>query len=148
MPLKPTNRAVGCFVECDGKILLLHRSGHGSHPGTWGLPGGKVDPGETDLAAIIREMYEEIGLRAQPHELELLGDFLFDFPEVELHFPAFRLVLNHLPTLKLDPREHDGYRWITAEAYYAMPKSELIHGSHDLLERAGYIQKNNLDNRL
>jgi len=36
----------------------------------WGLPGGKVDPGETNLEAIIREADEELGLRLRGHLLQ------------------------------------------------------------------------------
>lgn len=38
----------------------------------WGLPGGKVDPGEHNLQALLREVREEIGLALSPEELEPL----------------------------------------------------------------------------
>jgi 8-oxo-dGTP pyrophosphatase MutT (NUDIX family) len=38
----------------------------------WGMPGGKVDPGETPLQAAVREVHEEIGLDLHPSTLEVL----------------------------------------------------------------------------
>jgi len=45
----------------DGKNILLLRRAGGDNQGTWGLPGGMVDEGETDLDAAIREAKEECG---------------------------------------------------------------------------------------
>lgn len=48
-----------------GEVLLQHRTD--SH--RWGLPGGAVDPGEEPAAAVIREVYEETGLRVIPERI-------------------------------------------------------------------------------
>lgn len=56
-------RAAGimCVVP-DGRMLFLKRSADTrSHPETWCFPGGKIEPGETPVAAARREMHEEAG---------------------------------------------------------------------------------------
>jgi 8-oxo-dGTP pyrophosphatase MutT (NUDIX family) len=58
-PLFALSAAV--FAERDGKILLLKRAG-GAMTGTWYLPGGAVDPGETVEEAARRELLEEAGI--------------------------------------------------------------------------------------
>lgn len=42
--------------------LLLVRRGRGPAAGEWSVPGGRVDPGETVHAAVVRELFEETGL--------------------------------------------------------------------------------------
>lgn len=51
----------------DGKsMLLLRRSGGGDYEGTWALPGGRAEKGESDIGNAIRETLEECGLTAIP----------------------------------------------------------------------------------
>jgi ADP-ribose pyrophosphatase YjhB (NUDIX family) len=53
---------VGAVIrDGQGRLLLIKR-GHPPGLGLWSLPGGRVEPGETDQAALRREMREETGL--------------------------------------------------------------------------------------
>jgi mutator protein MutT len=48
----------------EGRVLLVHRSpNRRAYPGVWDLPGGHIETGETELAALAREMHEELGVR-------------------------------------------------------------------------------------
>ena len=52
--------------SCGGRaVFLARRSASGRHGGLWELPGGKVEPGETAEAALLRELFEELGLKAR-----------------------------------------------------------------------------------
>ncbi|HEX3751359.1 MAG TPA: NUDIX domain-containing protein [Streptosporangiaceae bacterium] len=53
---------VGAIVRDDAGRLLLVQRGHDPEAGRWSLPGGRVEPGETDAEALAREMHEETGL--------------------------------------------------------------------------------------
>lgn len=53
--------AVGGVCVRDGRLLVVQR-GRGVATGRWSLPGGRVEPGETLAAAVIRELREETGL--------------------------------------------------------------------------------------
>lgn len=60
---------VGAVIaDDDGRLLLVRRS-HPPAAGTWSLPGGRVEPGEDDAAAIVREVAEETGLLVRVGEL-------------------------------------------------------------------------------
>jgi 8-oxo-dGTP diphosphatase len=60
---------VGAVVVDDERLLMIRR-GHGPAAGTWSVPGGRVERGETAAEAVVRELREETGLDG------LCGQFL------------------------------------------------------------------------
>jgi 8-oxo-dGTP diphosphatase len=73
---QPTEYATLCFVMRDGQILLIHKK-RGLGAGKINGPGGRLEMGETALAAAIRETQEEIGVT--PTDLEQIGELFFHF---------------------------------------------------------------------
>ncbi len=62
-------RCVGAIItDDDGRLLLVQR-GHAPAQGLWSIPGGRVEPGETDEQAVMREIAEETGLVVRVGEL-------------------------------------------------------------------------------
>ncbi len=62
MTQKITEVAVAIFLKPDGTFLLSSRPESKPYPGYWEFPGGKVEPGETVLQAMIRELVEELNV--------------------------------------------------------------------------------------
>lgn len=60
---------VGGIAHDEGHRLLLVRRANDPGRGLWSLPGGRVETGETDQQAVVREMHEETGLLVEPGPL-------------------------------------------------------------------------------
>ncbi len=60
---------VGAIVRDERGRLLLIRRGHEPGAGLWSIPGGRIEPGETDAEALVRELREETGLTVRPGKL-------------------------------------------------------------------------------
>lgn len=84
---------VAAIIERDGKILLAQRPEDGDQPGLWEFPGGKVESGESQPAALIRELREELGIEAEAgnyvasHRREISGRLIHLHA---WHVPSFR----------------------------------------------------------
>ena len=68
---KPSDRVecAGAVVRDDAGRLLLVRRGREPAAGSWSLPGGRIEPGETAAEAAAREVLEETGLQVSVGEL-------------------------------------------------------------------------------
>jgi 8-oxo-dGTP pyrophosphatase MutT (NUDIX family) len=105
-----TVKAVGVWFLCNqtGRYLYLLRN-DAKHPGAWGLPGGKVEAGETLLGSMERECIEELGCfpeytRMMPLEKFTSADSIFEYHTwVCIVETEFTPVLND---------EHLGWAWI------------------------------------
>ena len=58
--------AVGIVAGADGAVLIARRPDHVHQGGLWEFPGGKVEHGESVIAALGRELREELGFASHP----------------------------------------------------------------------------------
>lgn len=103
------------YIVHNDKILLLHRQDNKSQGNKWGIPGGKVDKGETPLQAAIREVKEETGYDISKQPIETLETVYIEYNEKD-HFTyhMFRTQLQEEPgAVKINFKEHKGFTWVT-----------------------------------
>lgn len=108
-------RVVAAMVVDDrGRLLAARRPAGKRLAGLWELPGGKVDPGESDQVALARELAEELGLRAEVGRRVAVATHTYDFGTVELHA--------YLCSTSDTPRaiEHSELRWLDSGEVFSV----------------------------
>jgi 8-oxo-dGTP diphosphatase len=122
------------LVDIDGRVLLAQRPEGKQMAGLWEFPGGKVDPGETPEAALIRELREELGI-------DVTASCLAPFTFASHAYPDFHLLMPLYVCRKWSgtPMAREGQRltWVRPArlADYPMPPADkpLIALLRDLL---------------
>jgi (d)CTP diphosphatase len=105
---------VAAIIEKEGLILLAQRPMHADQPGLWEFPGGKVEAGESQVEALIRELHEELGIDAVPagyvasHQREVSGRII--------HLHAWHVPQYHG---ELTAHEHSQLVWVKPEEAYS-----------------------------
>ncbi len=77
------------LVDADGRVLVSRRPEGKEMAGMWEFPGGKVEPGETPEAALIRELEEELGISTHASCLAPLTFASHAYPDFHLLMPLF-----------------------------------------------------------
>jgi 8-oxo-dGTP pyrophosphatase MutT (NUDIX family) len=109
----PKFEVVSCFFEYDGRLLLLERQDHKPQGGTWGVPAGKIDPGETPEVAMLRELFQETGFVADRTKIYYLKKLFVRYPAYDFVYYIFDLKLDNEPIIKINPGEHKSFQWLS-----------------------------------
>lgn len=116
---KPKNfktdfKVVTCYLEHEGKFLIVKRSKDEVYPSQWCAPGGKMEPGENKRQALVREIKEETGINLDKHKLEFIKTVFVRYPEFDYVFSMFRINLEKKPDIHIDDEQQD-YAWVTPQ---------------------------------
>lgn len=77
--------AAGIITDEDGRVLLMQRLPGKHLAGLWEFPGGKLEPGETVVQALVRELREELGIEVMASELLISVPWHYPDKSVRLH---------------------------------------------------------------
>lgn len=77
------------LINEQNEILLAQRPEGKSMAGLWEFPGGKVEPGESPEAALIREIHEELSIKISLNLLKPLTFVSFDYESFHLLMPLY-----------------------------------------------------------
>ena len=113
------------MIKDRGNRLLLIKRGHEPGAGLWSLPGGRIEPGETDQEAVAREILEETGLRVECRDL--LGTVeLPGLGGAVIQVSDYRAVVAGGDLVSGDDAEDA--RWVSAAELDALPLTSGLAG--------------------
>ena len=112
------------LIDADGRVLLAQRPDGKSLAGLWEFPGGKVEPGETPEAALIRELREELGIDTWKSCLAPLTFASHSYEDFHLLMPLFACRRWQGTPV---PQERQRLAWVWAKDLkdYPMPPADL-----------------------
>ncbi|SDN81479.1 8-oxo-dGTP diphosphatase [Lutimaribacter pacificus] len=116
--------AAVALIDADGRILLAQRPEGKSMAGLWEFPGGKVEPGETPEAALVRELHEELGIETWNSCLAPLTFASHSYDDFHLLMPLFACrKWDGIP----QPKEGQTLKWAHARELrnYPMPPADI-----------------------
>lgn len=107
--------AVICDSLLEKKSIFATARGYGEFKGQWEFPGGKIEPGETEQQALVREIYEELATRIR------VGDFI---ATVEYDYPTFHLSMDcfwcEVVDGELTLLEAEDAKWLSKSNLYSV----------------------------
>lgn len=112
------------LIDPDGRVLLTQRPEGKSMAGLWEFPGGKVEPGESPEAALIRELQEELGIDTWASCLAPLTFASHGYDDFHLLMPLFACrKWEGIP----QSREGQAMKWVRAADLrsYPMPPADV-----------------------
>ena len=112
------------LIDAEGRVLLAQRPEGKSMAGLWEFPGGKVEPGETPEAALIRELSEELGIGTWSSCLAPLTFASHSYDDFHLLMPLFACrKWEGTP----QPKEEQQLAWVRANKLrdYPMPPADI-----------------------
>jgi len=117
----PKFEIVSCFVEDQGKILLLLRQDHKPEGNTWGVPAGKIGKGENIFQTIIREIKEETGFNIPKSQIAYFDKVFVKYPSYDFVYHIFYTKLNKESKVKINDAEHKDFKWTTPQNSLILP---------------------------
>jgi 8-oxo-dGTP diphosphatase len=130
----------GAAIVVDGRILLVRRLSD-PESGRWGLPGGKVDLYETVVAAVEREIREELGIDIKAGKPLCLVDQIDKSKREHWFAPVFLVSRFTGDPQIMEPHKHDGLAWFPLDAMPdALTRSTIV--ALEALREAGGGQAN------
>lgn len=126
---------MGAIVHDRGDRLLLIRRAREPGRGLWSLPGGRVEPGETEQEAVVREIAEETGLAVRV--LRLAGRVRRPAPDGRVYD-----IGDYLCVLADDSRtpsagdDADDARWVGDAEFGRLP---VVEGMREILREWGAL---------
>ena len=110
--------AAAALIDADGRVLICQRPEGKQLAGLWEFPGGKMEPGETPEACLIRELDEELAIQVNQ---ACLAPFVFASHAYEAFHLLMPLYLLRRWEGQVTRREHAALKWVQPARLFDYP---------------------------
>lgn len=125
--MKKQTEVVAALIWNGDRFMICQRPAHKARGLLWEFVGGKVEPGETKQAALVRECREELDVTVSVGEPYM--DVVHDYPDLLVHLTLFSArIAEGTPRLL----EHNDLRWITPAE---IPEYDFCPADVEILDR-------------
>lgn len=128
-PSRKTIRVVGAVIERDGRYLITQRQAKAVLPLLWEFPGGRVEDGESDVAALRREIEERLGVSVEVSQPWIcFRTHPYEHYTVDLYLYECALIDG-----ELQKRAVNDFEWVTSEQFDDYPFTPVDQASMNKL---------------
>lgn len=127
-----TIRVVAAVIEQEGRYLITQRRPGAVLPLLWEFPGGRVEEGETDAAALKREVLHRLGVEIEVHQLISFVSHPYERYTVDLY-----LYECSIRSGELEPRAVHEFKWVTSAEFDQYPFTPADEASMNKLLGVG-----------
>jgi 8-oxo-dGTP diphosphatase len=118
---------VAALIRDGDRFMICQRPANKKRALLWEFVGGKVEPGETKEAALIRECTEELAVTVAPQDIFM--DVIHEYPDITVHLTLFNAVITAGIPQKL---EHNDIKFITVDE---IPQYEFCPADVEILSK-------------
>ncbi len=123
-------RLAGCIIpNAEGKILLIHRNT--PKRTQWEIPGGKIDPGESEQETVVREIHEEVAVDIEL--IKRLGAREFHEDAFTMHYTWYLGRITHGQPMIGEPAQYNDLRYFSRSELEKI-RSELSGNTKNFLD--------------
>lgn len=95
--------------KLDNRYLLARRGPEESGAGFWEFPGGKIEPGESQPEALVREIFEEFSIKLEMNSLRFIDQNIHEYFGKKIRIHLWACTLDSIPDFILI--DHDKVAW-------------------------------------
>ena len=125
--MRNITEVVAALIWRDGEFLICQRPAHKARGLLWEFVGGKVEPGETKEAALIRECREELDITLSVGDVFMEVDHVY--PDITVHLTLFNAAIASGTPKML---EHNDIRWIQSQQ---IPEFDFCPADEEILKK-------------
>lgn len=117
----PKMQVTTAFLQKGNEFLVLQRAKKDVQHQLWGIPGGKLDQGESPITALVREIQEETTIDLSRNVFQLLGTAMSHTPcDGQYGLYIYHTRIDQRVDVLINTTEHSAFRWVSIDEFISL----------------------------